>query len=123
MEYKKPFIVAAEDMSEGVFAASGSGSFTAVVTESGAQGSKKMFNVNITHNGDNESTKQVMTVTFASSVTGFKSTKGTLRGMDSGTVFVVDIEQSYDGSASKKLHIKYDENGVNPFPTVQVEEA
>lgn len=88
--YDKPSILVNEELSEGVYAASGCYTVTTQVHQEMQTGrGDYRIQINGDHNADHTKEKQTLTISFNMPVE-YKTSNGTLVGLGTGTTLVVD---------------------------------
>lgn len=84
IDYKKPVIVANNNLSEGVYLASGAGCYTVdanIISQTPAEGRKNyVIQINATHNADHTRDAQTLYISFNQPVTHVSFSNGNLVG-------------------------------------------
>lgn len=89
--YSKPSILANEELSEGVYAASGCYTVTTSVHQTDQVGRGDCrIQINGVHDSDHTKEKQTLTISFNKEVVYKESAGGTLVGSGTGTTLVID---------------------------------
>lgn len=89
-KYNKPTVLINDEVSEGVYAASGCYTVTASVRQDMQNGrGDYRIQINGKHDADHGNEKQTLTITFNMPVE-YKSSTGTLVGLGTGTTLVID---------------------------------
>lgn len=113
--YIKPVIIESNDISEGIFAASGVGSFTVKATPKGEtlSNGKWVWDLDLYYSGNEECKNQNVTITFNQSVSDFTTNKGELTSANSGSVMTFTLSQTFRDGNNKNFQISC-VNPVNP---------
>lgn len=90
--YSKPTIMINDELSEGVYAASGCYTVNTIVRQDQQEGrTDYRIQVNGRHEADHSNHKQTLTISFNIPVE-YKSSNGTLVGLSTGTTLVIDYD-------------------------------
>ena len=90
-EYKKPVILASDELNEGVYAASGCYTVTTEIHQEMQDGrGDYRIQVNAHHDSDHTKDKQTLTISFNMPVDFKSCANGTLVGLGTGTTLVIE---------------------------------
>lgn len=104
-KYEKPVVVVSDELSEGVYAASGAGCYdvTATINQENQNGRMDYrIIVDAVHNADHVCERQLLTVTFDIPVT-YSFSNGTLQGSATGNTIVVAY--TYHNNPSDRIRL------------------